>query len=180
MKNVHKDIVISVYSMVNLLHIWRSHQEIINKRRQRYWKETKSKSFWKIKAPDKKYLQVKVENTRWQYFNLYIQVFIFNFWQVAMIMEVARACQWNNSTFLCQPCIKQRQLLTNSAYENKYFKKFQDLEGSFFSPCCRRENFYAISIWLENVLFVHSTQHVDTNTITKTFSKVASFLEHPD
>lgn len=53
-------------------------QEIINERRLKYWRETKSKY---------PCTQVKAE-----YFNLYNEPFILNFLQVLTIMEVTGTC----------------------------------------------------------------------------------------
>ncbi|KAJ8918180.1 hypothetical protein NQ315_014046 [Exocentrus adspersus] len=80
-------------------------------------------------------------------------------------------------------CPRQRQLpvSTHSGYENKYFKKFHvnavEMCQKYISL---RLKAAGRRFFLRYVDGKCTTQHVGINTISKTFSKVASFLRLPD
>ncbi|KAJ8912151.1 hypothetical protein NQ315_006115 [Exocentrus adspersus] len=106
------------------------------------------------KAPDVEYLQVKV----------------------ALFLGVAGACRCNELTFLDISDVQDK---------GSYLYKFHGHGRSFFSQCCRNVSKIhpkaaGRRFFLRYIDGKYATQHVGINTISKTFSKVASFLGLPD
>ncbi|KAJ8914216.1 hypothetical protein NQ315_002843 [Exocentrus adspersus] len=132
-------------------------QEIIKQRRQKYWRETKSKNFSK-KASDGEYLQVKV----------------------AVILGVAGACRCNELTFLDISHVQDKGLyVLIPVRKQNISRSFTIMEEALSVNAVEMCRKY-INLRPKAADRKCTTQHVGINTISKTFSKVVSFLGLPD
>lgn len=181
---VHKGIDISKYG--KLTSYLKAESRNYKPRKAKILERNQIEKFLK-EAPDEEYLQVKVGNTRCQYFNVYIELFILNSLQVATIMGVAGACRCNELTFLDISHVQDKgsylYVLIPDTKTN-ISRSFTIMEEAFsvnaVEMCRKYINLRPKTadgrFFLRYVAGKCTTQHVGINTISKTFSKVASFL----